>query len=58
MASSCLLLAITRSQVQQAAQRYFGRDQAPHGVAVIAGPGQLQAANRKLGGQALAVKRI
>ena|GEM_PF-6956456 len=37
---------------------YFARDHSPHGVAVIAGPAQLETANRKLGGQALAVRRI
>ncbi len=52
------LLAITRGRVQKAAQRYFARDHSLHGVAVIAGPAQLETANRKLGGQALAVKRI
>jgi len=52
------LLSLTRSQVMQAAEKYFDRKDTQKAVAVVSGEDQLTAANEKLVGSPLALYRI
>jgi Zn-dependent M16 (insulinase) family peptidase len=52
------LLSLTRSQVVQAAEKYFDKNQAQKAVAVISGEDKLIAANEKLSGNPLELHRI
>jgi hypothetical protein len=52
------LLSLTRSQVVQAAGKYFDENETRKAVAVISGEDKLKAANEKLAGKALDLKRI
>lgn len=52
------LLSLTRSQVMQAAEKYFDRKNTQKAVAVISGEDKLTAANEKLAGNPLKLYRI
>jgi Zn-dependent M16 (insulinase) family peptidase len=52
------LLSLTRDQVVQAAGKYFDKTQAEKAVAVISGEDKLKAANEKLAGKPLTLRRI
>ena len=52
------LLSLTRSQVMQAAEKYFDRKDTQKAVAVISGEDKLTAANEKLVGSPLKLYRI
>ena len=52
------LLSLTRSQVMQAAGKYFDKNEAQKAVAVISGEEKLKAANEKFGGNPLELHRI
>ena len=52
------LLSLTRSQVMQAAEKYFDKNGARRAVAVISGEDKLKAANAKLSGKPLELHRI
>ena len=52
------LLSLTRSQVMQAAEKYFDRKDTQKAVAVVSGEDQLTAANEKLVGSPLKLYRI
>jgi hypothetical protein len=52
------LLAVSRGQVQSAAQTYFTANRQPPAVAVISGEDKLKAANEILGKQSLTLHRI
>jgi hypothetical protein len=52
------LLSLTRSQVVQAAEKYFDKNEIQKSVAVISGEDKLKAANEKLAGKPLKLKQI
>ncbi len=52
------LLSLTRSQVMQAAEKYFDRKDTQKAVAVVSGEDKLTAANEKLVGSPLKLYRI
>jgi len=52
------LLALNRSKVMQAAEKYFDRQDTQKAVAVISGEDQINAANVKLGERPLKIHRI
>ena len=52
------LLSLTRSQVVQAAGKYFDDNETRKAVAVISGEDKLKAANGKLNGKLLELHRI
>jgi Zn-dependent M16 (insulinase) family peptidase len=52
------LLSLTRSQVMQAAEKYFNGSEAQKAVAVISGEDKLKAANEKLAGKPLELHQI
>jgi Zn-dependent M16 (insulinase) family peptidase len=52
------LLKLTRKAVADVADRYFGNDQANKAVAVISSRELLEAANTKMGGQALSLHAV
>jgi Zn-dependent M16 (insulinase) family peptidase len=52
------ILALTRDQVLQAAEKYFDPDNTQQAVAVISGEDQLKSANQKLSAHALKLYRI
>ena len=52
------LLEMHRDRILAAAATYFGRTEGRHGIAVVSGRKQLDAANRRLGNHSLQVRRI